>query len=79
VFPFAGRTVFQSVGGSISHETLKASDLRGRYLERLAARKDELEGLARATGWRFGTHHTAQSAQAALLWLWAAVSGSAPS
>lgn len=72
-FPFTGRTIFQSMGGSLVHETLKAGDLRDRYLQRLAARKDELDALCRATGWQFHTHHSSDSAQAALLWLWQAL------
>ena len=72
-FPFAGRTIFESMGGTLSHETLKAGDLRDRYLERLAERKDRLETLARTTGWQFSTHHTGDSATAALLWLYGAL------
>ncbi|SDO11694.1 Protein of unknown function DUF58 [Lutimaribacter pacificus] len=72
-FPFQGRTVFESIGGTLSHETLKAGDLRGRYLQRLAARKDELAQLCRATGWQYHCHHTGDSAQAALLWAWRAM------
>ncbi len=72
-FPYRGRAIFESVGGTLAHETLKASDLRDRYLERLAARKAELEHLCAATGWRFGCHHTSQSAQSALLWLYRAI------
>ncbi|SDI89711.1 DUF58 domain-containing protein [Lutimaribacter saemankumensis] len=72
-FPFQGRTVFESVGGTLSHETLKAGDLRDRYLQRLAARKDELAQLCRATGWQYHCHHTGDSAQAALLWAWRAM------
>ena len=74
-FPFRGRTIFESVGGSLRHETLKASDLRDRYLARLAERRDELEQLCRATGWQFGLHHTGDSAQSALLWLYRALDG----
>ena len=74
-FPFRGRTIFESVGGTISHETLKASDLRDRYLERLAARRDELDRLTRTTGWHFNIHHTGDSAQSALLWLYRALDG----
>ncbi len=74
-FPFHGRTIFESVGGTLTHETLKAGDLRSRYLERLAARKDELQGLCRATGWQLGLHHTGESAQSALLWLYRALDG----
>lgn len=72
-FPFHGRTVFESIGGTVSHETLKAGDLRGRYLERLAARKDELAHLCRVTGWQYHCHHTDDSAQASLLWAWRAM------
>lgn len=72
-FPFQGRTVFESIGGTLSHETLKAGDLRDRYLQRLAARKDELAQLCRATGWQYHCHHTGDSAQAALLWAWRAM------
>ncbi len=72
-FPFKGRTVFESMGGTLSHETLKATDLRGRYLDRLAERKAELRDLCRLAGWQFDTHHTDASAQAALLWLYRAM------
>jgi len=74
-FPYRGRTIFESVGGSLAHETLKADDLRLRYLDRLAARREELTALCRMTGWQFGQHHTADSAQSALLWLWRALDG----
>lgn len=75
VFPYRGRTIFESVGGTLAHETLKANDLRARYLERLAARKAELARLCEATGWRHGLHHTGDSAQSALLWLYRAMDG----
>ena len=74
-FPFRGRTIIESIGGTIAHETLKASDLRDRYLDRLAAGKAELADLTRATGWRLGLHHTSDSAQSALLWLYRALDG----
>ncbi len=72
-FPYNGRTIFESMSGALRHETLKAGDLRGRYLERLAARKDLLQGWARAAGWQFHVHHTDDGAQAALLWLYGAM------
>lgn len=75
-FPFQGRTIFQSVGGSLAHETLKAGELRSRYLDRLAERKSRLETLCRLTGWQYHCHHTSQSAQSALLWLYRALDGS---
>ena len=72
-FPFDGRTIFESMGGTLRHETLKAGDLRERYLERLAERKAQLADLARATDWRYACHHTNTSAQSALLWLYGAL------
>lgn len=72
-FPFDGRTIFQSMGGSLTHETLRAGDLRARYLARLAERKDRLQTLARATGWHYDCHHTAGSALPALLWAYRAL------
>jgi uncharacterized protein (DUF58 family) len=72
-FPFDGRTIFESMGGTVRHETLKAGDLRDRYLERLAERKGQLADLARATDWRYACHHTNASAQSALLWLYGAL------
>ncbi|WP_171123097.1 MULTISPECIES: DUF58 domain-containing protein [unclassified Ruegeria] len=74
-FPYRGRTIFESVGGTARHETLKAGELRDRYLERLASRKGALTQLCRATGWQLGLHHTGDSAQAALLWLYRALDG----
>lgn len=72
-FPFDGRTIFQSMTGTVEHETLKARDLRDRYLDRLAARKDRLQSLARMTGWQFTTHHTNTPATQALLWTYQAL------
>ena len=74
-FPFRGRTIFESVGGTLEHETLKASELKDRYLSRLAARKDELQSLCSVAGWQYGIHHTGTSAQSGLLWLWRALDG----
>lgn len=70
-FPFDGRTIFESMGGTILHETRKAGDLRDRYRDRLAGRKARLADLARQAGWLFTTHHTSEPAQGALLWLYA--------
>lgn len=68
-FPFDGRTIFESIGGTLSHETLKAADLKSRYLDRLAERKARLAELAQLSGWQFSTHHTNSPAMTALLWL----------
>lgn len=72
-FPFDGRTIFESMGGTLRHETLRAGDLRARYLARLAERKDRLSQLGRAAGWHVQTHHTGDSAQSALMWLYRAL------
>ncbi len=74
-FPYQGRTIFESVGGTVRHETLKAGELRERYLNRMARRKDALLQLCHATGWQLGLHHTGDSAQMALLWLYRALDG----
>ena len=72
-FPFDGRTIFQSMGGTLEHETLKAGDLRDRYLQRLTERKARLADLAQTTDWQYACHHTGDSAQSALLWLYGAL------
>ncbi|GLS88739.1 hypothetical protein GCM10010873_37130 [Cypionkella aquatica] len=74
-FPFQGRTIFESMQGSLKHETQSAGDLRSRYLDRLAERKARLTTLARAMGWHYHCHHTGQSAQTALLWAYNALEG----
>jgi uncharacterized protein (DUF58 family) len=74
-FPYQGRTVFESMQGSLRHETQSAGDLRSRYLDRLAERKARLTTLARAMGWHYHCHHTGQSAQTALLWAYSALEG----
>lgn len=72
-FPFDGRTIFESMSGLLRHETQKAGDLRRRYLDRLAERKERLAAIARAAGWQYAAHHTGVPAQGALLWLYGAV------
>lgn len=67
-FPFDGRTIFQSIGGGIAFETQEASDLRARYLARLAERKADLASMARALGWQMTCHHTDTSALVPLIW-----------
>jgi uncharacterized protein (DUF58 family) len=73
VFPFDGRTRFESMSGHLAWETLRASDLRTAYLTRLAARKDELARLARHAGWQTTVLHTDQPVAAGLLWLYHAL------
>jgi len=73
VFPYDGRTVFRSMGGTVTHETLKAGDLRERYVDRLSARKAQLEAAAEAAGWLYSCHRTSGTAQSALLWIYSAL------
>lgn len=76
-FPFAGRTLFESMTGVDRHETKEAGGLRARYLDRLAARRDLLQALARETGWAFLTHRTDAAPLPVLLWLYAVIGGRA--
>ncbi len=75
VFPFDGRTIFQSMGGSVEFETQRAKALREAYRDRLAERRDALETMARRTGWRCLIHRTSESPRTALLWLYMAIGG----
>jgi len=72
-FPFDGRTRFESMSGHLTYETLRASDLKADYAARLAARKDQLAGLARQSGWHATTMHTDRPASEGLLWLYHAL------
>ncbi len=76
-FPFAGRVIFQSMGGSLRHETHSASDLRARYLQRLAEREDALRSAAQRYGWAYLRHATDQPPLAPLIWLHNTLSGAA--
>jgi len=75
-FPFDGRVIFQSVGGDLQFETRRAKAIRDDYLALLAERKLALAALAERTGWRYTCHHTSDSAQSILLWIYNALSGS---
>lgn len=74
-FPYEGRTLFRSSGGSLEYETRRAGDLRARYRDRLAARKAELADLARAAGWHYQLHHSDAAPVQALLWLYRTLEG----
>ncbi|MEL6335499.1 MAG: DUF58 domain-containing protein [Pseudomonadota bacterium] len=74
-FPFTGRTLFQSVGGGLDHETDEAAALQKRYRERLAERRDALAAQARASGWQLLLHRTDESPRKPLLQLHAWLGG----
>jgi uncharacterized protein (DUF58 family) len=67
--PYAGRTLFESMGGSLRHETLKASALRAQYAERLAERQAALDTLCTRTGWSFASFQTDTPARDVLIWI----------
>ncbi len=72
-FPFLGRTIFESMGSGIRHETRKARDLRDRYKDRLAQRKEALKSMTLRIGWHYHLHHTDEPEFTALLWLFHAL------
>ncbi len=72
-FPFRGRSIFETPGKSLRYETLRASGLRDRYLERLTARQDALRDMARHGAWQFGVHSTDRGAGQGLMWLYRAL------
>ncbi len=74
-FPFRGRAIFRSVGGTLEYETLQAADLAERYLARLAERKARVQNQCRKTGWQYACHHTHESAQMAVMWLYNVIEG----
>ncbi|MEM9429392.1 MAG: DUF58 domain-containing protein [Pseudomonadota bacterium] len=74
-FPFDGRTVFQSMAGTVQFETQRARALRAAYRDKLAERREALETMARRTGWRCLIHRTSESPRTALLWLYMAIGG----
>jgi uncharacterized protein (DUF58 family) len=75
VFPFDGRTRFESLSGDARFETLRAADLRAAYLDRLAQRKARLAALAQGAGWHATVMHTDRPAAEGLVWLHQALGG----
>ena len=53
VFPFDGRMIFESMGGTTEFETQRARALREAYVERLAERRAKIIEYARHLGWRW--------------------------
>jgi len=74
-FPFDGRTIFHSMNGSLQFETRRAKAIQDDYLAKLSERKLALAALAERTGWRYSCHHTSQSAQSILMWIFNALAG----
>ncbi len=74
-FPFRGRVRFESMSGTLTHETQSADTLAPRYRERLAERQAALRDLGRALGWPVGLNVTGDLAGPGLVWAHAALSG----
>jgi hypothetical protein len=74
-FPFDGRTIFESMGGTLRHETQQAGDLRARYLARLAERKDRLATLWPGRSAGISHHHTGHGAIGAFVAAYRALEG----
>jgi uncharacterized protein (DUF58 family) len=72
-FPFDGRMIFESMGGTTEFETQRARALQEAYRARLAAHRARLEDLARHLGWRTLFHRTSRPPREALLWLYMAL------
>jgi uncharacterized protein (DUF58 family) len=73
VFPFDGRVIFESMGGTTEFEVQRARSLQEAYRLKLAERRGRLAEMARHLGWRCLDHRTSQSPRAALLWLYMAI------
>ncbi len=74
-FPYEGRTLFESMGGAMRHDTRAAGALRARYADRLAERRALLRDAARRAGFGWRVHRTDASAGRALRALWQEISG----
>lgn len=70
-FPFHGRLILHE--GALAHETREAGALRAAYLDRLAARRDDLARAAAAAGWAFAHHTTDAPPALALMSLYQAL------
>ena len=74
-FPYEGRTLFESMGGALTHDTRAAGGLRARYADRMAERRALLADAARRAGFGWRVHRTDASAGHALRALWQEISG----
>ncbi|HUA51804.1 MAG TPA: DUF58 domain-containing protein [Candidatus Sulfotelmatobacter sp.] len=73
--PFAGRVRFEGLEDEGSLIVRRTETLRAAYLERIEQHRAALADIARAVGWSFGQHATDHPPEAALLALYAALSG----
>jgi uncharacterized protein (DUF58 family) len=74
-FPYSGRTRFEAVKGSENHILGRAESVAGEYRARFRAHTEAVALLARKLGWNYMAHRTDKSPQAALVALYADLSG----
>jgi uncharacterized protein (DUF58 family) len=74
-FPYAGRTRFESVGGELTRTLGRAEGVAADYRARFKAHSEAIAVLARKLGWNYTAHRTDRSPQAALVALYADLSG----
>ncbi len=72
--PYAGRIRFEGLAGEAPELLPRVEGVRQAYAGRVAAHRDGLATMARATGCTLMTHHTDQPPEAALLALWLGLS-----
>lgn len=74
-FPFAGRTEFEGLEGSLRLIVGRAEQLRPGYRNRLAEHRERLQEIARRLEWTFTCHHTDRPPQSILLALHGLLAG----
>lgn len=74
-FPFSGRTRFETVGGSENHTLGRAESVASEYRIRFKAHAEAVAILARRLGWNYTAHRIDRPPQAALVALYADLSG----
>lgn len=74
-FPYAGRTRFETVGGGANHTLGRAESVAGEYRARFKAHAETVALLARKLGWNYTAHRIDRPPQAALVALYADLSG----
>jgi len=74
-FPYLGRTRFESVGGGQTRTLGRAEGVAADYRARFQAHRVSVALLARKLGWNHTTHRIDRSPQAALVALFADLSG----
>jgi len=73
--PFSGRIRFVGLEREGATVIDRTEDARAQYMQKLAAHREALKGLAASSGWSFGLHHTDHSPQLAMSALHSAITG----